>query len=152
MYVDIKINGKSIQAMVDTGATHNYQVSTEVKQLCLILEKGVGRVKAINSASQPVAGMAKSVLVKVGLYEERTNFSVVVMDDFKVILGLEFLRETKASVMPSTNNLMMLGKNPCVIPVTTPSSSGKFLSAIQLKNGLKHDNPTFVAILKSDEI
>ncbi|KAM7494779.1 hypothetical protein LguiB_029388 [Lonicera macranthoides] len=54
--------------------------------------------------------------------------------------------------MPSTNSLMMLGKNPCVIPVMTPSSSGKFLSTIQLKKGLKHDNPTFVTALKWDEI
>ena len=130
MYVDIKINGKPIRAMVDIGATHNYLASTEVERLGLILEKGVGRVKAINSDAQPVAGMAKYVLVKVGPYEGRTNFFVDVMDDFKVIIGLEFLRETKTSVMPSTNSLMMLGKDPCIIPVMTPTSSGKFLSAI----------------------
>ncbi|KAK2991631.1 hypothetical protein RJ640_025114 [Escallonia rubra] len=56
MYVDIKVNGKAIRAMVDTGATHNYISSTEVERLGLTLEKGCGRVKAINSAAQPVAG------------------------------------------------------------------------------------------------
>lgn len=152
MYLDVKINGKPIRAMVDTGATHNYLASTEVERLGLVLEKGVGRVKAINSAAQPVAGLARSVPIRVGPYEGRTSFSAVVMDDFKVILGLEFLRETNASVMPCTNSLMMMGKTPCVIPMMTPSNNGKFLSAIQLKKGLKHENPTFVAALKWDEI
>ncbi|KAK2994750.1 hypothetical protein RJ640_031023 [Escallonia rubra] len=116
MYVDIKVNGKAIRAMVDTGATHNYISSTEVERLGLTLEKRCGRVKAINSAAQPVAGIARSVLIKIGPYEGRTNFSVVIMDDFKLILGLEFLRDTKTTVMPCTNSLAMLGSKPCVIP------------------------------------
>ncbi|KAK2982534.1 hypothetical protein RJ640_023750 [Escallonia rubra] len=110
MYVDIKVNGKAIRAMVDTGATHNYISSTEVERLGLTLKKGCGRVKAINSAAQPVMGIARSVLIKIGPYEGRTNFSVVIMDDFKLILGLEFLRDTKTTVMPCTNSLAMLGK------------------------------------------
>ncbi|KAK3011012.1 hypothetical protein RJ639_011916 [Escallonia herrerae] len=97
MYVDIKVNGKAIRAMVDTGATHNYISSTEVERLGLTLEKGCGRVKAINSAAQPVAGIARFVLIKIGPYEGRTNFSVVIMDDFKLILGLEFMRDTKTT-------------------------------------------------------
>ncbi|KAK3041025.1 hypothetical protein RJ639_026737 [Escallonia herrerae] len=109
MYVDIKVNGNAIRAMVDTGATHNYISSTEVERLGLTLEKGCGRVKAINSAAQPVAGIARSVLIKIGPYEGRTNFLVVIMDDFKLILGLEFLRDTKTTVMPCTNSLAMLG-------------------------------------------
>ncbi|KAK3021489.1 hypothetical protein RJ639_045872 [Escallonia herrerae] len=112
MYVDIKVNRKAIRAMVDTGATHNYISSTEVERLGLTLEKGYGRVKAINFAAQPVAGISRSVLIKIGPYEGRTNFSVVIMDDFKLILGLEFLRDTKTTVMPCTNSLAMLGNKP----------------------------------------
>ncbi|KAL0411108.1 UNVERIFIED_CONTAM: hypothetical protein Slati_3700500 [Sesamum latifolium] len=97
MFVDVKIHGKPIRAMIDTGATHNYLASAEVERLGLVLEKGVGRVKAINSAAQPIAGVAKSVLIKVGPFEGKTNLSVVVMDDFKLILGLEFLRDTRTA-------------------------------------------------------
>ncbi|KAK3014253.1 hypothetical protein RJ639_008469 [Escallonia herrerae] len=131
MYVDIKVNGKAIRAMVDTGATHNYISSTEVERLGLTLEKGCGRVKAINSAAQPVAGIARSVLIKIGPYEGRTNFSVVIMDDFKLILGLEFLRDTKATVMPCTNSLAMLGNKPCVIPTISPRAGERSISALQ---------------------
>ncbi|KAK3028694.1 hypothetical protein RJ639_038073 [Escallonia herrerae] len=133
MYVHIKVNGKAIRAMVDTGATHNYISSTEVERLGLTLEKGCGRVKAINSAAQPVAGIARSVLIKIGPYEGRTNFSVVIMDDFKLILGLEFLRDTKTTVMPCTNSLAMLGSKPCVIPTISPRARERSISALQLK-------------------
>ncbi|KAL0408150.1 UNVERIFIED_CONTAM: Retrovirus-related Pol polyprotein from transposon opus [Sesamum radiatum] len=66
MFVDVKIHGKPIRAMVDTGATHNYLASAEIERLGLVLEKGVGRVKAINSAAQSIVGVAKSVLIKTG--------------------------------------------------------------------------------------
>ncbi|KAL0443884.1 UNVERIFIED_CONTAM: hypothetical protein Slati_2111100 [Sesamum latifolium] len=42
MFVDVKIHGKPIRIMVDTGATHNYLASAEVERLGLVLEKGVG--------------------------------------------------------------------------------------------------------------
>ncbi|KAK3009462.1 hypothetical protein RJ639_014219 [Escallonia herrerae] len=131
MYVDIKVNEKDIRAMVDTGATHNYIFSTKVERLGLTLEKGCGRVKAINSAAQPVAGISRSVLIKIGPYEGRTNFSVVIMDDFKLILGLEFLRDTKTTVMPCTNSLAMLGNKPCVIPTISPRAGERSISALQ---------------------
>ncbi|KAK3035048.1 hypothetical protein RJ639_034838 [Escallonia herrerae] len=152
MYVDIKVNGKAIRAMVDTGATHSYISSTEVERLGLTLEKGCGRVKAINSAAQPVAGIARSVLIKIGPYEGRTNFSVVIMDDFKLILGLEFLRDTKTTVMPCTNSLVMLGNKPCVIPTISSRAGERSISALQLKRGLKLDETTYLAMLRWREL
>ncbi|KAL0354280.1 UNVERIFIED_CONTAM: hypothetical protein Sangu_1009300 [Sesamum angustifolium] len=65
VFVNVKIHGKPILAMIDNRATNNYLASAEVERLGLVLEKGVGRVKAINSAAQPIAGVAKSVLIKV---------------------------------------------------------------------------------------
>ncbi|KAL0290272.1 UNVERIFIED_CONTAM: hypothetical protein Scaly_2677500 [Sesamum calycinum] len=90
MFVDVKIHGKPICAMIDTGATHNYLAGAEVERLGFVLEKEVGRVKAINSAAQPIVRVAKSGLIKVGPFEGKTNLSIVVMDDFKLILGLKF--------------------------------------------------------------
>ncbi|KAK2968276.1 hypothetical protein RJ640_016208 [Escallonia rubra] len=97
MYVDIKVNGKAFRAIVDTGATH-YISKIEVKQL-VTLEKGCGRVKTINSTAQLVAAIASSVLIKFGLYEVRTNFSVVAMDDFKLILGWALTKIVHGSLL-----------------------------------------------------
>ncbi|KAK2994549.1 hypothetical protein RJ640_012548 [Escallonia rubra] len=149
MYVDIKVNGKAIRTMVDTRATHNFISSTEVERLGLTLEKGYGRVKAINSAAQPVSGITRSVLIKIGPYEGRTNFSVVTMDDFKLILGLEFLRDTKTTVMPCTNSLAMLGNKLCVIPTISPRAGERSISALKLKKGLKRDETTYLAMLRA---
>ncbi|KAL2505537.1 Uncharacterized protein Adt_21158 [Abeliophyllum distichum] len=77
MYIDAKINGKPIKAMVDTGVTHNYLVDLEVERLGLFLEKGDGKVKTINSVAQSIVGVAKSVLIKDGLFEVETNLSEV---------------------------------------------------------------------------
>ncbi|KAL0462684.1 UNVERIFIED_CONTAM: hypothetical protein Slati_0156000 [Sesamum latifolium] len=101
------------------------------ERLGLVLEKGVGRVKAINSAAQLIAGVAKSVLIKVGAYEEKTNLSVVVMDDFKLILGLDFLRDTRTRVLSHcVDSLMMMGTKPCVIPTLAGWTGERNLSAM----------------------
>ncbi|XP_022855211.1 uncharacterized protein LOC111376484 [Olea europaea var. sylvestris] len=51
MYIDVKVNGKPIRAMVDTGATHNYLAYTEVERLGLVLEKGSGKVGRMGEKS-----------------------------------------------------------------------------------------------------
>lgn len=74
------------------------------------------------------------------------------MDDFKVILGLEFFRETKTSVMPSTGTLAMLGNKPCMIPVLSARVGEKSLSALQAKKGLKRRETTYLVELAGQEI
>ncbi|KAK2979456.1 hypothetical protein RJ640_015085 [Escallonia rubra] len=72
------------------------------------------------------------------------------MDDFKLILGLEFLRDTKTTVMPCTNSLAMLGSKPCVIPTVSTRAGERSISALQLKKGLKRDETTYLAMLRAD--
>ncbi|KAL0415947.1 UNVERIFIED_CONTAM: Transposon Tf2-12 polyprotein [Sesamum latifolium] len=151
MFVDVKIRSKPIRAMVDTGATHNYLASAEVERLGLMLENGVGRVKAINLAAQSIAGVAKSVLIKVGPFEGNTNISVVVMDDFKLILGLDFLRDTRTAVLPHVDSLMMMGTKHCVIPTLVGRTGENNLSAMQFEKGCKRSEPSYLCTLRFDE-
>lgn len=69
VYIEVKINGKPIRAMMDTGATHNYLASTEVKRLKIVLEKEKGKVEAISSAAQPIAGATKTLLIEASPFE-----------------------------------------------------------------------------------
>lgn len=135
MYVDLKRNGKATRAMVDTGATHNFVARPEAQRLGLKLEKDSSRMKAVNSEAQPIHGVAKSVPVKLGEWEGRTNLTAVPLDDFQVILGMEFLRETKAVPMPFAGSLCMLGDHPCMVSATTKKTEDKCISALQLKKG-----------------
>ncbi|KAL0303355.1 UNVERIFIED_CONTAM: Retrovirus-related Pol polyprotein from transposon [Sesamum radiatum] len=152
MFVDVKIHSKPIRAMIDTGATHNYLACAEVERLGLVLEKGVGRVIAINSVAQPITGVAKSVLIKVGPFEGKTNLSVVVMDDFKLMLGLEFLLDTRTAVFPHVDSLMMTGTKPCVIPTLVGRTGEKNQSAMQFEKGCKRSEPSYLCALRFDEI
>lgn len=152
MYIDLKVNGKPIRAMVDTGATHNYLSSSEVERLGLVLEKSTGRVKAINSAAQPIIGVAKGIVVKAGSFSARTSISAVKMDDFKLIIGMEFLRENHIAVYPYGNRLIVLGRDPCLIQAAAGKPDGKTLSAIQLEKGLKHGETTYLAHLRGEEV
>nr|XP_009779181.1 PREDICTED: uncharacterized protein LOC104228414 [Nicotiana sylvestris] len=107
MFVEIKVNGKPIRAMIDTGATHNYLASTQVERLGQVVGKGRGSVKAINSPPQPVGGIAKKVPVKLGPYEGKFNMRVMAVEN---------------------------------------------ISALQLKKGVKRNEPTFLATLCIEDV
>ena len=73
------------------------------------------------------------------------------MDDFQAILGLDFLRSTKTAVMPYSNSMCVMGDKPCLIPAMATNNSDRFVSAMQLKRGVRHSEQTWVAALKLNE-
>lgn len=148
MYVDLKINGRATRAMVDTGAAQHFVAGTEAQRLGLKLEKDSSRMKAVNSEAQPIHGIAKAVPVKLGQWEGHMNLTAVPLDDFQVSLGMEFLREIKAVPMPFVGSLCMMGDNPCMVPTIAKGSDDKFISALQLKKGVRRGEPTYVATLR----
>lgn len=93
MYVDIGIRGKSVRAMIDTGSTYNFMADIEARRLGLTIEKDQGKLKAVNSQALTTSGTTKLVPCKMGLLNGNISFTVVLLDDFNVILGLEFLIE-----------------------------------------------------------
>ncbi|KAL2237827.1 UNVERIFIED_CONTAM: Retrovirus-related Pol polyprotein from transposon opus [Sesamum indicum] len=109
-------------------------------------------MKTINSAAQPIACVDKSVLIKVGAYEGKTNLFVMVMDEFKLILGLEFLRDTRTTVLPHVDSLMMMGAKPCVILTLAGCTRDKNLSAMQFEKGRKRNEPSYLYILHFEEM
>ena len=90
-FVEAIIRGSKVRALVDTGATHNFVSVNEAAKLGVKTTKGSGTIKAVNSPAKPIHGVAKDVRVKIREWEGEIDFSVVPMDDFKVVLGLEFL-------------------------------------------------------------
>jgi len=133
MFGDMKVNGKRIRAMIDTGATHNYLALTHVECLGLVVGKGRGHVKGINSPPQPVGGIANEVPVKLGRYEGNFNLRVVIIDDFELIVVLEFLRQTNTMPIPYASMLMMMqtnGAKHCIIPCMPMKMAAENISAL----------------------
>lgn len=56
LYVPLTLNGREVQAMVDTGATHNFIREATIARFGLSVGAHTSRVKAINSQAQAVAG------------------------------------------------------------------------------------------------
>nr|GEZ05333.1 hypothetical protein [Tanacetum cinerariifolium] len=89
-YVEATINGVKVRAFVDSGATHNFMADDEAKRLGINAMKGSGTLKAVNSLAKAIYRVAKDVPTKIRELEGMTDLLVVPMDDFKVVLGLEF--------------------------------------------------------------
>ncbi|TYK01597.1 reverse transcriptase [Cucumis melo var. makuwa] len=154
MYVDTWINQKPTKStMVDSGATHNFITEVEAKRLNLRWEKDAGRMKAVNSAALPIIGLVKRTMIRLGGWSGLVDFVVVKMDDFDVVLGMEFLLEHQVIPMPLAKCLVITGPTPSVVQTDLRQPDGlKMISAMQLKKGLSRDEPTFMAIpLKSSE-
>lgn len=61
MYVSEKINGQSVRALLDTGATSNFMSVDEAKCLSLKTTKEGGTMKTINFPVKPITGIAQGV-------------------------------------------------------------------------------------------
>ncbi|KAL6329497.1 hypothetical protein AAG906_021505 [Vitis piasezkii] len=93
MYVEALINGKATKALVDTGATHTFVSENETKRLELQASKKVG---------------------------SRVDFTVAPMDDFKMVLGMDFLQRVKAVPLPFLRSMAILEEEkPCMVPTVT---------------------------------
>lgn len=155
LYVEAHVNGHLAKALIDTGATHNF-VSTEVaKRLGLKLSKEKGWLKAVNSQAKPIEGVARNVKIKLGTWEGVTDLSVVPMDDFQAVLGLEFLNKVRAIPMPFMSSVFIMGEDKPhlveMISEKSPKSGDKFLSAMQFKKGVTRGDPSYLAALLEDK-
>ncbi|TXG73104.1 hypothetical protein EZV62_001683 [Acer yangbiense] len=149
MFVNASINGKAVRAMLDTGATHNFVSLDKAKKLGLKATNGGGTIKAVNSPAKPIAGIAKAVPVCLGTWSGKLDFSVVPMDDFQVVLGMEFFDQVHAFPFPAGNSLNILNRSKtCMVPAERMAKvESKALSALQFKRGLKKD-PRFLATIR----
>nr|GEW43303.1 hypothetical protein [Tanacetum cinerariifolium] len=110
--------------------------------------KGSGIIKAVNSLAKIIYGVAKDVRAKIGEWEGTIDLAVVPIDDFKVVLRLEFLDRVRAFPMPFANSLCILdGGKTCMVSTERDAKSGaKTLSAMQFKKGFNKSKPCYLAL------
>ena len=71
----------------------------------------------------------------------------VKLDDFDVILGMDFLVDKGGIPIPGAHSLLLMGDRPAVIGATMrPNSDVKLLSALQFKKGVRRQEPSYMAI------
>ena len=85
----------------------------------------------------------------------KIDFTVAPMDDFKIVIGMDFLRQVR--VVPIIHFLRSMAiledEAPCMVPTITESKAKTpMLSAMQLEKGLRKNEVTYLAALKEDPI
>ncbi|KAL6269883.1 hypothetical protein ACE6H2_026794 [Prunus campanulata] len=150
MFVDAMVDGKTTRCLVDTGASHNFMSVQEAKRLGCRVLKEEGSMKTVNSTAKPIDGVAHGVKLDIGTWKGVADFSVISMDDYDVVLGMEFMDEVKAFPIPFYNIMCIAqgGAMPCMVPVVRQQGKSKLLSAMQISKSWEKGEPTFLATMK----
>ncbi|KAA0035435.1 uncharacterized protein E5676_scaffold862G00070 [Cucumis melo var. makuwa] len=138
LYVDTWINKKQTKStMIDSSATHNFITEAEARRLRLRWEKDSRRMKVVNFVALPIVELVKRTTIKLGGWKDPVDFLVVKMDDFDVVLGMEFLLEHQVIPMPSAKCLVIIGSFPIVVQadICQPSEF-KMMLTMQLDKNL----------------
>ncbi|KAK2988276.1 hypothetical protein RJ640_026129 [Escallonia rubra] len=160
LYMEAKLNGKLAHVLVDTGATHNFITMGEAERLGLNVVDGGGWLKPVNAEAKPLQGMVRRVEIRLGKWKGFVDFSVARMDDFKVVLGLDFLRQVNALVSPYNNAMCIMERGAaCVVPLfggTSSTMTSMRLSGMRLaqeveREEAKKSEGTYLASLKVED-
>ncbi|KAK8933505.1 hypothetical protein KSP39_PZI015300 [Platanthera zijinensis] len=148
----LKANGKVTKALLDTGSTHNFMTEQEAKRLGLHVSKGDGWLKTVNGVARPLQGASRGVELHIGTWKGQFDFSIAPMDDFQVVLGMDFFAKVCAIAMPFCRSMCIMEEgSPCMIPaVEGPPTKEKQLSAMQIAKGMKKGEVTYLTTLKEE--
>ncbi|KAA0039097.1 uncharacterized protein E5676_scaffold2047G00180 [Cucumis melo var. makuwa] len=92
----------------------------EARCLRIHWEKDSERMKAVNFVTLPIVRLVKQMMMKLGGWKGLVDFVVVKMDNFDVVLGMEFLFDHQVILMPLAKCL--------VITDFFPPSGSRYLS------------------------
>ena len=124
----------------------------------LRLRDGDGVIKegstmnVVNSPAKPIAGIVQGIHTTLGTWSGKLDFSIVPIDDFKMVFGIEFFDQVYAFPLPATNSLSILdGSKACMVPTERGRFEEKTLSAMQFKKAFKKDSSFLVSIQELNE-
>ena len=147
MYISASINDHAARALLDTRATLNFISEKEAKRLGLNTTQYGGTIKAVNLHTKPFAGTTQGVHVKLETWNRKLDFSIVPMDDFAMIVGMEFFDKIHVFPLLATNYLSIFdGSKACVVLVERAQPKKKTLSVMQCIREFKKDLDNLVFI------
>ena len=109
-------------------------------------------IRVVNSEAQRIQGIAKDVLLQVGELKGKCNLLCVPLDDFNMILGIDFFLKSKAALIPHLGGLIFLEeKQPCFVLAVKGNGEkhgkAEMVLTLQLKKGLKQGQETYLVVL-----
>ena len=113
-------------------------------------------MNAVNSKTQGIQGTTISTL-RVRSGQEEYRFMALPLDEFDIILGIEFFVQAKPMAMPHLRGFMIVReKSPSFVPVEGQVIKKPLMqSASQFKSGIKKGETTMISALveiKPDQV
>ncbi|KAF2303396.1 hypothetical protein GH714_017891 [Hevea brasiliensis] len=97
-------------------ATDNFIANRAALQFQLNMQEDKGKIKAVNSKATNIVGVARRVSYQMGSWNGEIDFTVIPLDDFDVVIGMEFLKKALAIPIPIVDYLVLMGEKPCIVP------------------------------------
>ncbi|VFQ66115.1 unnamed protein product [Cuscuta campestris] len=154
LFVEAKIGRYTAKALVDTGVSNNFLREEEARKLDNDSQGERGWLKEVNSKPMATFGVARDVKVSLRYLHGPINFSVVTMDDYPIVLGMEFMDKVKAIPIPFANTMCILEEgNTRLVPLEREARlREKHILAMQLSKGVKKQQPRYLVALKEEEV
>lgn len=138
MYVMVRVNGVEVRAMLDTGATNNFLSEKVVKSLGLKVTQSTCKLKAVNSRASKVEGTTM-VTLGIGSWEGECNLTIVSLDDFELILGIEFFVRAKVTLMPHLFGILVADeKYPCFVRAENEGKQREIMRSVSTHASVTH--------------
>ena len=136
MYVDVQVNGIGVKALVDTGATHTCVASSVAATLGLTIEAYDSLVTFLNGTNHWVEGIIRFCPLKMGEWVGCCDLIVMHLQDFEMIIGMDFLKQAEVSIMLYLRKLTFMEKEtPCTVMAVGTH-------ALETENGARLDSST----------
>nr|KAJ0196925.1 hypothetical protein LSAT_V11C700357830 [Lactuca sativa] len=153
MFLETRVNGGYTKALVDTGASHNFLAKDEAKKLGIKYTKNPGRLKFVNSLSKPIIGVAYGVPLKIAEWEATIDLTVVHMDDYRMVLGMDFLDNVRPWSFKRDDTMRITkGSIIHILPLKRNMIGSRMLSTMKLNKGLKKSETKFMTTLEEEDV
>ncbi|KAL4572161.1 hypothetical protein LXL04_018930 [Taraxacum kok-saghyz] len=136
MFVEAKVCGKNTKALVDSGATHSFMAKDEARKLGIPYVEEKGWLKVVNSPYNPILGVARGLPMKIADWEGTIDVIVVPMDDYRMVLGMDFLNKVCPWTIERDNTMRITkGSTIHIVPLERSRTKSRILATLKYEEG-----------------
>lgn len=132
VFVNAKLNEEYVKTLIFTGVTQNFLAKNDAKNMNIQYTKGIGWLKVVNALSKPIFGFAHEVTIKIGGQKRTIDLTIVPMDDYHIVLGMEFLNKVHLFSFKDNTMCITKGLKINIVPLEVSKMESRVLSTIKL--------------------
>ncbi|KAK3002456.1 hypothetical protein RJ639_022450 [Escallonia herrerae] len=140
LYPKVDVAEKTQEALMDTGATHNFMSPWVDEWLGLKSTKDGSWFTFVNAKERLTKGVIKNVDLRIDIWIWKANFNIIDMDELGVVLEMDFMKKSSNTLNLYCGVMMMVGKEgqlEWMIPLMSKDGADarKGIIVLQLDNG-----------------